>query len=402
MRYALIVMLPLSLTMSASRAADKPGEGQTLPEEKYKAILADYQKAFNACQEALQKAKTEAEREKILSDQYPEVRKYGLTLLELAGKNPKSPIAIDALVWVLNHYGADKGQATPHLRAVELLQRDHLASDRLTDAFFMIEGNDNKEDRAFLRAVMAKNPHRNMQGRGCLGLAVNLQRQVLIGTIMKMHPEPEWEKLLKKEELQELRDAEAGKTAKEIAELYQRAADKYADVKISTRTSIGEKANAALFEIRNLKVGKEVPDIEGADQDGKKFKLRDYKGKVVVLDFWGWHDDAELLHAEWSLMKSMAGRPFCIVGVNVYEEDAKAVKKAMGEKERTWRSFVDPPGDEQEGGPIARKWNVSRTGPLYVLDGKGVIRAKWILFPGQSSLNDVVEKLVKEAEGRQQ
>jgi predicted Zn finger-like uncharacterized protein len=36
-----------------------------------------------------------------------------------------------------------------------------------------------------------------------------------------------------------------------------------------------------------LSVGKVVPDIEGEDIDGQKFKLSDYRGKVVVLDFWG-------------------------------------------------------------------------------------------------------------------
>ena len=39
--------------------------------------------------------------------------------------------------------------------------------------------------------------------------------------------------------------------------------------------------------MRNLVIGKEVPDIEGEDIDGKKFKLSEYRGKVVVLDFWG-------------------------------------------------------------------------------------------------------------------
>jgi peroxiredoxin len=30
-----------------------------------------------------------------------------------------------------------------------------------------------------------------------------------------------------------------------------------------------------------------APEIEGEDINGKSFKLRDYRGKVVVLDFWG-------------------------------------------------------------------------------------------------------------------
>jgi cytochrome oxidase Cu insertion factor (SCO1/SenC/PrrC family) len=36
-----------------------------------------------------------------------------------------------------------------------------------------------------------------------------------------------------------------------------------------------------------LAVGQFAPDIEGEDLDGVPFKLSDYRGKVVVLDFWG-------------------------------------------------------------------------------------------------------------------
>ena len=37
----------------------------------------------------------------------------------------------------------------------------------------------------------------------------------------------------------------------------------------------------------HLVVGCEAPEIEGFDQDGKKFRLSDYRGKVVLLPFWG-------------------------------------------------------------------------------------------------------------------
>ena len=33
-------------------------------------------------------------------------------------------------------------------------------------------------------------------------------------------------------------------------------------------------------------VGKPAPEIKGQDINGKKFKLSDYRGKVVVLAFW--------------------------------------------------------------------------------------------------------------------
>jgi cytochrome oxidase Cu insertion factor (SCO1/SenC/PrrC family) len=38
-----------------------------------------------------------------------------------------------------------------------------------------------------------------------------------------------------------------------------------------------------------LPVGSKAPDIEGTDADGKTFKLSDYRGKVVLLDFWDVH-----------------------------------------------------------------------------------------------------------------
>ena len=34
-------------------------------------------------------------------------------------------------------------------------------------------------------------------------------------------------------------------------------------------------------------VGQVAPEIEGEDIDGKPLKLSDYRGKVVVLNFWG-------------------------------------------------------------------------------------------------------------------
>ena len=34
-------------------------------------------------------------------------------------------------------------------------------------------------------------------------------------------------------------------------------------------------------------IGKPAPEIEGEDIDGQRFKLSDYRGKVILLDFWG-------------------------------------------------------------------------------------------------------------------
>jgi hypothetical protein len=45
---------------------------------------------------------------------------------------------------------------------------------------------------------------------------------------------------------------------------------------------------ATIYTIEHLKLGEVAPDIEAPDLDGVAFKLSDYRGKVVMLDFWGY------------------------------------------------------------------------------------------------------------------
>ncbi len=48
-----------------------------------------------------------------------------------------------------------------------------------------------------------------------------------------------------------------------------------------------EQLKGQLMLAENLSIGCTVPDIVGTDQDDKEFKLSDYRGQVVLLDFWG-------------------------------------------------------------------------------------------------------------------
>lgn len=50
---------------------------------------------------------------------------------------------------------------------------------------------------------------------------------------------------------------------------------------------LAKAAGGMLFEKERLQVGMSVPDFEASDEAGVKFKLSEYRGKVVMLDFWG-------------------------------------------------------------------------------------------------------------------
>jgi len=48
-----------------------------------------------------------------------------------------------------------------------------------------------------------------------------------------------------------------------------------------------QEAEGLLFKLDHLRVGLVAPDQEAVDQHGETFRLSDYRGKVVLLVFWG-------------------------------------------------------------------------------------------------------------------
>jgi hypothetical protein len=75
--------------------------------------------------------------------------------------------------------------------------------------------------------------------------------------------------------------------ADEARLLYECLRSTFVSLKDPYGRDYGKLASAALFEMDRLQVGMTAPDFEGVDQNGKRVALSDFRGKVVVLDFWG-------------------------------------------------------------------------------------------------------------------
>ena len=71
----------------------------------------------------------------------------------------------------------------------------------------------------------------------------------------------------------------------EAEKLFQSIIDESADA--PTKKQLADQARDELSEMKVRGLGKPAPEIAGDDLDAKAFKLSDYKGKVVLLDFWG-------------------------------------------------------------------------------------------------------------------
>jgi hypothetical protein len=281
----LVLMLNLSVMAAEGNGQDKPAT----PAEQYKTLRKEYDRASGSGVPL-----TDAERLKFVGRVYKHRNALAQKFLKLAEKHPNDPIALDALVqavwqvnttpWPVELVGEDTARA----RAFELIQRDHIRSDRLGPLCQRVSHGFGKEYETFLRAVLAKNPHRTVQATACLSLGHFLNNRLQRLDLCKEEAElaKEFAGLYGKAYLAQLQRQDRGKAVKEIEAVFEQAAEKYGDVTLPGGDAVAQRAKTELFEIRNLSVGKEAPDIEGEDQDGKRFKLSDYRGKVVLLDFW--------------------------------------------------------------------------------------------------------------------
>lgn len=276
----------LVLCLSVALADD---ERQATPAEKYNALLKERQDA----PEDLSNATTGEDRRKVQA----RLATLPLRFLELAEQNPKDPVALEALIqtvsWANSSAFPEGAKDSPGERALALLRRDHVRSDKLGLVCQQVFFGFHQSREEFLRAVLEMNPHREVQGLACLSLAQMLSDRLNRLDLLPNQPDltERYHRVFGKDYVEQLQRQDRVAVVRELETLFDRAAAGYADVKIpvtyfGSGGTVGDKAKAELFQIRHLAVGKVAPEIEGEDQDNKRFKLSDYRGKVVLLDFW--------------------------------------------------------------------------------------------------------------------
>lgn len=244
-------------------------------ESEFSALEKQYQKAESDTMQAYSAAKTDADRAKI---KWPG-DEYGKKFLALAEQHPDDPGDVKPLGWVITRtQNADLQE-----RALKLLSDHHAKTKGVGDIRMTYVYKTDVEP--LLRKIIAENPNREDVGKSKLMLAQVLKNRIETAEYLKTASAEDlarFEKFVGKEKAEKMKHTDAAKLTAEADKLFQEVADKYSNV-----DSIGDKAKGELFEMHHLAIGKVAPDIEGTDVDGKKFKLSDYRGKVVMIDFFG-------------------------------------------------------------------------------------------------------------------
>jgi thiol-disulfide isomerase/thioredoxin len=374
------------------------------PDEQFQALRDAHQAAFDAFATANREAKTPDDEAKVLKHPGRKPRAFAPAFMDLANKYPGSTAAEDALEWVTSH----TFQTVLCEEAKRRLAHDFVRSSKLGPAlgFQGHYGDFFEGSERFFRKVLEENPDHGIQGLACYWLARHLMHKAEGVRGAKKNPNfghfgkvDMYKDVYGADWADRLRRLDPEALEREAELLFERVAKYYADIPHNDKRRnpgpLGDAARAYLRAHRELAVGKPAPEIEGVDLDGQKFRLADYRGKVVVLDF-GSHfycGNCRALYPHMrTLTRRLRGRRFSVISINAEPEKiVKDLKDAWTSEGNTWRCIFDGTWE----GPIQKAWNIQFFPTIYVLDSNGVIRHKNLQ---EKALDEAVETLLLEAE----
>lgn len=305
--------------------------------------FAELEGAFEAAVERFMEAYAaagETEREALLADPEREPRQLFTPLfLEAARSFRGQDAALTGWTWLAEHGTiADRESGE---EAIARILGDHLASPELSPAAKAIRRcagiRGRERTLADLDAIVAGSPHRPVQAEALLQRGLLLRRS------------------------DDASDLEAAREALERAARMSPDPDTLKDV------------SEALAELGFLAVGTAAPALAGTTLDGLPLDLRDLRGRVILVEFWGmWCGPCVAKLPELNRLHSRyRDRAFTLLGVNS-DPDPERVRAFLAREAVGWPSLADGSTD----GPLATAWRVGAWPAGYVIDREGVIRGR--------------------------
>jgi thiol-disulfide isomerase/thioredoxin len=389
--------------------------------EQFEAVVAEWEAARQKCFKAVERAKNESETAdawKLLPDRF----EYSRRMMSIAASKVDDLPSRDALLWIIHLPGARPEYHGPladiELRAVQILLDRHADDPKVARVALNLNNVLSPARDALLEGLVDKASGRESQAVARVALARYLMRRADMAqaeqaltpaqrAAREQRPARDKSDAAHAAYFRSMASYDVAATRRKTEDLLAEVIAKYGDVPLYSesaqrvaprhRKTLGQFAEGLLDEIRNLAIGKPSPEIDGVDLAGQPLKLSNFRGKVVVLVFWGsWCGPcvAEIPH-ERELVERLKGRPFVLLGVDC-DEDPAAGRKIIESKNVNWHNWYEPFGKEADG-PLVERFHVRQFPSTFVLDAKGIIRARQARGEG---LDGVVDRLLSELESR--
>ena len=131
-----------------------------------------------------------------------------------------------------------------------------------------------------------------------------------------------------------------------------------------------------------------APDFVLNDINGNEVKLSDYRGKIVVLNFWAvWCKYCKVEMPDFNELnvEFERGNDAVILAVDV-QEDIKIVEKYLNDNKIRLNVLMD------EEGTVARQYRVDGFPTTYIIDRDGSIATR---IPGATNKKTILEEINK-------
>jgi len=117
-----------------------------------------------------------------------------------------------------------------------------------------------------------------------------------------------------------------------------------------------------------------APDFTVTAHDGKQTKLSDFRGKVVLLNFWAsWCGVCKSEKPSLDDMtRELSGKDFEVVTL-ASDREWDLVRKALPNGS-PFRVFLDPPAGDDNLGQIATAWGIKAVPESFLIDRNGKVR----------------------------
>ena len=275
-----VLLVAALLAPSSLRAQEEPAKAESMAE-----IAEEYQTASDEWMSAYRSASNE--ERKTLMAKRPEAATWQPRVQRILESEPASGDGCAAAIWLVTTARVT-GVELDH--ALEVIMEHHLADERLGDLMMTLSRNPAPSVDLFLSKA-GEVADGDVLAKVCFAHGSHLKAAASAASRLAGASPEEKERYsgyYGPQAVAVLSQADAGELEKRAAKHFERIlGDEAMSAVAHYRGTLGEAAESNLFELQRLSIGKVAPDIVGEDIDGVPMKLSDYRGKVVVIDFWG-------------------------------------------------------------------------------------------------------------------